>query len=69
MGEKEKKDEGTAGNKGEEKGSGFRSTVGRGRDGDREISQTQRPFFLVTALPSAGNVNEPNIWTKLLGRT
>lgn len=33
------------------KGLGFRSTVGRGRDGDQEISQTRGPFFFLTALP------------------
>jgi len=32
------------------KGLGFRSTVGRGRDGDQKISQTQGPFFSDDAL-------------------
>jgi len=41
---KKRKTRGTARDKGEEKDSGFRRT-GHGRDGDREISQTQRPFF------------------------
>lgn len=35
---------------GAKKGLGFRSTVGRGRDGDQEISQIQGPFFSDGAL-------------------